>query len=95
VAASIERFSTNCYVVARKALDVRTWPEPAREGYMQARQLYPGTSDVDFIGDLKRVVDVNTEVAYCSAMIDGWSRSWQCSPRLRDHPDCGDDSQNR
>jgi hypothetical protein len=23
----------------------------------------------------------------CSAMIEGWSRSWERSPRLRDHPD--------
>jgi hypothetical protein len=30
----------------------------------RARQPYPGTSDVDFLGDLKRVLDLNTEVAY-------------------------------
>jgi hypothetical protein len=30
----------------------------------RARQLCPGTSDVDFLGDLKRVVDLNAEVAY-------------------------------
>jgi hypothetical protein len=29
-----------------------------------AGQLFPGTSEVDFLGDLKRVVDLNAEIAY-------------------------------
>jgi hypothetical protein len=40
------------------------WPEPAREGYGQSTAALPGTSDVDFLGDLKRVVDLNAQVAY-------------------------------
>jgi hypothetical protein len=40
------------------------WPEPAREGYGQSTAALPGTSDVDFLGDLKRVVDLNALVAY-------------------------------
>jgi hypothetical protein len=28
------------------------------------RRLCPGTSDVDSLGDLKRVVDLNAEIAY-------------------------------
>jgi hypothetical protein len=39
------------------------WPEPARKGYGQSTAALPGTSDVDFLGDLKRVVDLNAEVA--------------------------------
>jgi hypothetical protein len=35
------------------------WPEPAREGYGQSTAAPPGTSDVDFLGDLKRAVDLN------------------------------------
>jgi hypothetical protein len=31
----------------------------AREATGRARQLCPRTSDVDFLGDLKRVVDLN------------------------------------
>jgi hypothetical protein len=38
---------------------VRSWPEPACEGYGQSTAALPGTSDVDFLGDLKRVVDLN------------------------------------
>jgi hypothetical protein len=38
---------------------VRSWPEPARAGYGQSTAALPGTSDIDFLGDLKRVVDVN------------------------------------
>ena len=45
-------------------LNFRHRPEPAREGYGQSTAALPGTSDVDFLGDLKRVVDLNTEVAY-------------------------------
>jgi hypothetical protein len=42
----------------------RLWPEPAREGYGQSTAALPGTSDVDFLGDLKRVIDLNTKVTY-------------------------------
>jgi hypothetical protein len=38
--------------------------ERAREGYGQSTAALPGTSDVDFLGDLKRVVDLNAYVAY-------------------------------
>jgi hypothetical protein len=33
---------------------VCNWPRPAREGYGQSTAALPGTSDVDFLGDLKR-----------------------------------------
>jgi hypothetical protein len=39
-------------------------PNPPEKVVGRARQLYPGTSDVDFLGDLKRVIDLNAEVAY-------------------------------
>jgi len=42
-------------------MNVSCWPEPAREGYGQSTAALPATSDVDFLGDLKRVVDLNTE----------------------------------
>jgi hypothetical protein len=39
-------------------------PNPPVKVTGRARQLCPGTSDVDFLRDLKRVVDLNAEVAY-------------------------------
>jgi hypothetical protein len=39
-------------------------PNPPDRVMGRARQLCPRTSDVDFLGDLKRVVDLNAEVAY-------------------------------
>jgi hypothetical protein len=39
-------------------------PKPPEKVTGRARQLCPGNSDVDFLGDLKRVVDLNAEVAY-------------------------------
>jgi hypothetical protein len=45
---------------ARKvSMIVRNWPEPARQGGGQTTAALPGTSDVDFLGDLKRVVDLS------------------------------------
>ena len=41
-------------------------PNPPDRVRGRARQLCPGTSDVDFLGDLKRVVDLNAEVAHCA-----------------------------
>jgi hypothetical protein len=38
-------------------------PNPPEREIGRARQLCPGTSDIDF-GDLKRVVDLDVEVAY-------------------------------
>jgi hypothetical protein len=46
----------------KKPRHISTLPEPDREGYGQSTP--PGTSDVDFLGDLKRVIDLNAEVAY-------------------------------
>jgi hypothetical protein len=42
-------------------LDVHVswWPEPARQGGGQTTAALPGTSDVDFLGDLKRAVDLS------------------------------------
>jgi hypothetical protein len=39
-------------------------PNPPERVTGRAWQLCPGTSDVDFFGNLKRVVDLNAEVAY-------------------------------
>ena len=39
-------------------------PNPPDRVMGRARQLCPRTSDVDFLGDLMRVVDLNAEVAY-------------------------------
>src|SRR5215467_12091241 len=39
-------------------------PNPPDRVRGRARQLCPSTSDVDFLGDLKRVVDLNAEVAH-------------------------------
>jgi hypothetical protein len=39
-------------------------PNPPERVRGRARQLCPGTSDVDFLGDLKRLVDLNAEVSY-------------------------------
>jgi hypothetical protein len=39
-------------------------PNPPDRVTGRARQLCPRTSDVDFLGDLKRIVDLNAEVAY-------------------------------
>jgi hypothetical protein len=39
-------------------------PNPPDRVRGRVWQLCPGTSDVDFLGDLKRVVDLNAEVAY-------------------------------
>ena len=39
-------------------------PNPPDRVSGRVRQLCPGNSDVDFLGDLKRVVDLNAEVAY-------------------------------
>jgi len=38
-------------------------PNPPDRVRGRARQLCPGTSDVDFLGYLKRVVDLNAEIA--------------------------------
>jgi hypothetical protein len=62
-----------CHVEATSGIG----PDPPDRVTGRARQLCRGNSDVDFLGDLKRVVDLNAEVAYCSTMIDGWSRSWE------------------
>jgi hypothetical protein len=35
-----------------------------REGYRQSTAALPGISDVDFLGDLKRVIDLNASAAY-------------------------------
>jgi hypothetical protein len=36
-------------------------PNPPREGYSQSTAALPGTSDVEFLGDLKHVIDLNAE----------------------------------
>jgi hypothetical protein len=39
--------------------------EPGRGGYGQSTAALPGAiAEVDFLGDLTRVVELNTEVAY-------------------------------
>jgi hypothetical protein len=43
--------------------NVSTWPEPLEKVVGRARQLCPGTSDLGFLGDFKRVVDLKAEVA--------------------------------
>jgi hypothetical protein len=39
-------------------------PNPPEKDHGQSTAALPGTSDVDFLGYLKRVVDLNAEVAY-------------------------------
>jgi hypothetical protein len=42
--------------------EVRFWPVSSDRGRAE-RQLYPGNSDVDFLRDLDRVINLDTEVA--------------------------------
>jgi hypothetical protein len=42
---------------------VRTWPYYAVQGLGRARQLCPGTSDLDFFGDLNGIINLNAKVA--------------------------------
>jgi hypothetical protein len=39
-----------------------TGPNPPREDYRQSTAALPGTSNVDFLGDLKRVIDLNARI---------------------------------
>jgi hypothetical protein len=41
-------------------------PNPPEKVIGQSAAALPGTSDVDFLGDLKRAVDLNAEVAHCA-----------------------------
>ena len=60
---------------------VRNWPEPARQGGGQTTAALPGTSDVDFLGDLKRVVDLNP----CQSVAIG-AESRFCITALMERP---------
>jgi hypothetical protein len=54
-------------------------PNPPEKVTGRARQLCLGTSDVDFFGDLKRVVDLNAELAYCAFdPMAGWPQDRLC-----------------
>jgi hypothetical protein len=43
--------------------DVACWPFFTVSGLGRARQLCPGTSDLDFLGDLNRIVDLDAKIS--------------------------------